>query len=144
MITNTFTGRWSWSASLNQEAICGWCWERKDWFPPMACVTLGDWVANHTGAGPMLGGRWLRKSGPLCFQMCIFLFWILFSKREDIWSWVGRVVRGIWEELGKGKECNQNILHEKNEYKLKLKTCPPPREMLCTPWEYQTFYSTMQ
>lgn len=86
VIIDTFTGRWSWSSNLNQEAICSWCWKREDWFPPMACVTLGDWVVNHTGAVPMLAGRWPRKSEPLCFQVCIFCseFYFLRERVSEI------------------------------------------------------------
>lgn len=45
--------------------------------------------------------------------MCSFGFWFyccfLRWRRERTWSWMGREVRKIWEELGKGKAYNQNI-----------------------------------
>lgn len=46
---------------------------------------------------------WFLVLGDFCF--------VLFD-RERIFTWVGREVKRIWEELEERKEYNQNILYE--------------------------------
>lgn len=46
---------------------------------------------------------------PLSFWFFFLFCLILFLQRGKTWNWVGREVGRIWEELGEGKEYDQDI-----------------------------------
>lgn len=42
----------------------------------------------------------------VCFLLFVICF-VLFLKRERVWSWMGREVGKIWKELGKEENVNK-------------------------------------
>lgn len=73
-----------------------------------------DWQRvhqSHPKEGPMLKSSWLTQIRYHFLFPCVFCFCLFKTEQEHEIGW-GRRWRGMWEELGKGKEYDQYVLYE--------------------------------